>query len=180
MGILYRELDNDKERSGLNNLCSWFTVMLRIRQIIILLLLILALTPAASAQGLRPHQAPPLLPLLPPGGLAAADVALSTIWPELLSAQIEYHALAGSYFQGLRTTGDIFAGCPTDQAMSWAGIIVLPPLPMTMWIDVYDGPHGQGFVVIMEVTDKGQTFRRSANAGPESWRKQPWQVVGEW
>lgn len=65
---------------------------------------------------------------------------------------------------------------PQGETQGWQG---LPAnLPCCLWIDVYDGPQGKGFVVTAEVslTINGRvlTWQRAVNEGPETWRSFNW------
>ena len=82
---------------------------------------------------------------------------------------------AGKPFQILRT------GKPTDSPYVWADVkergkpTALPiPANIACWVDVYDGPRGQGFVVNYEAVRNGVLFRKAVNIGPETEREQDW------
>jgi hypothetical protein len=125
------------------------------------------------------------------------DAWLADKWPTIVARQQNFFANRGHYWQGLRThtftpahdsgadDGDTVAdrlnASPDDQQYStwlnafpeWDGV----PIPATVWIDTYSGPQGQGWVASVEVTYNGNTYRRSQNVGPESFRTQAWSLV---
>jgi hypothetical protein len=54
------------------------------------------------------------------------------------------------------------------------------PANMTVLVDVYDGPDGQGFVTRVDATVDGVHYRRIANKGPEKYRASDgWILVEE-
>ena len=59
---------------------------------------------------------------------------------------------------------------------SWysAGLDLPDRMPIRIWVDVYQGPGGWGYVIQSEMTWGGQRWRRSENIGPESWRDRDW------
>lgn len=99
----------------------------------------------------------------------------------------------GRYFQGILTpTTPPDDGAvvnpdqtkkPTDQVERWLDVFTgANALPATNWpvsvsIDVYDGPDGKGWVVNVIYTKGGETWSRSFNTGPETWRERPWERV---
>lgn len=73
---------------------------------------------------------------------------------------------------------------PSDVGKGWndlSGIALPQTLPVAVWVEVYDGPAGRGFVVRAEIVDDdGQRRAIAINEGPETWRdSQGWQVVPE-
>jgi hypothetical protein len=52
------------------------------------------------------------------------------------------------------------------------------PASISVWVDVYDGPQGKGYVVCGEVVASNITYRRYQNIGPEEYRTtQDWVIV---
>lgn len=124
------------------------------------------------------------------------DAWLVGIWPTIRNRQIAYHATHGRYWQGILThasqpdhnTGSFQDSEPDDDRLSfkirgqnesWKDIlpeITATPIPTAIFIDVYDGPSGQGFVATVIVKFRGELYKRRQNYGPEDrfthdWRK---------
>lgn len=96
---------------------------------------------------------------------------------DVATAQSSYTG-AFTYWQGARTTGDATAK-PSNPAVSWADVGVVPPLDQTVQADYYSGPQGEGYVVVSEWTDPitGAVWRKVTNTGPETWRAHDWQRI---
>lgn len=125
------------------------------------------------------------------------DTILASHWPNVQARQAAYRARTGRYWQGLRShlvtpahltaaysdaAPDRYASKPTDQAESWAEVlreISGVAIPMTITMDVYNGPQGWGYVAAVEARYNGTLYRRSQNVGPEDFRTQPWHVANE-
>lgn len=125
----------------------------------------------------------------------AADTFLANKWPTIVARQENFRANRGRYWQGLRThttvpahtnstdgskLGDRLNEGPGDQFSTWLNVFpewLSELLPVTVWIDVYDGPEGHGWVGGIEATHNGNLWRRTQNVGPESWRTQGWHQV---
>ncbi len=73
---------------------------------------------------------------------------------------------------------DQLATAPTDQAESWhdAEFVETPvsKWPCSMRVDVYNGPQGVGFVLILSFTFNGVLNVRAINEGPETHREHGW------
>lgn len=128
----------------------------------------------------------------------AVDTWLAGKWPVVVARQETYASNhGGRYWQGLRThnvdpaytnstdgsrVADRFGQAPSDQLASWLDVLpewVAELLPVCIWIDVYDGPQGTGWVAGIQATHNGNTYRRTQNVGPETWRTQGWHQVIE-
>lgn len=126
------------------------------------------------------------------------DNWLTPRWQTLVDRQETFLANRGQYFQGMWThSGDVtqtdalsgdqvadqLTEHPTDQAQHWRDFIGnaldAVPFPARLRIDVYNGPQGQGWQATFEVLYNGNRYRRTQNSGPETWRTQGWQRVGE-
>jgi hypothetical protein len=117
------------------------------------------------------------------------DQRLTNLWPTVLAKQQAYLASKGRYFQGLRSSSTIpadGADVPPDnltahphyQAESWQSMGGFPATEMSqIECHQYDGPQGKGFVLILTVLLAGQTWRRTVNYGPETWRGTSWQII---
>ena len=126
-----------------------------------------------------------------------ADAWLTPRWTIMVDRQETYRAAHGRYWQGLifhtvipeaTTTkwGDLIPDRltvkPSDQAENWLDF--LPELEgiavaAALWVDVYDGPQGHGFVANLAARYNGTLYHRAQNRGPETWRTQDWHVVNE-
>lgn len=119
---------------------------------------------------------------------AAVDTRLANLWATIQTRQETYAgAHNGRYWQGLRTHSitptdgvtalpDVGTACPTDQlGQPWPLSIRQTQMEMALRMDVYDGPAGVGYQATVFVTIVGQTWMRSAQVGPETWRTHGWQ-----
>jgi hypothetical protein len=118
----------------------------------------------------------------------------TTLAPKVASVQATYAAShSGRFWQGIITpttppddgalVNPDLGKKPTDQPEDWDDVFTGPnALPTTNWpnslrIDVYNGPSGQGYVVVGVYTKGGETWGRSINIGPETYRDLPWIAV---
>lgn len=116
------------------------------------------------------------------------DTELTALWTKIQTRQATFFTNRGRYWQGSRThlitpaeglpvppDGTLR---PTNEAQGWAALGDLPlTMSMTVWLDVYDGPGGPGYVAHAEVVINGNTWRRSRQHGPETWRTRGWAQV---
>lgn len=120
---------------------------------------------------------------------------LSLIWAKLGTRQQNFFVNRSQYWQGLSThTGtpshttskwdnrvpDRLSLHPTDQFDDW--IAAIPEfqaveMPFKAKCDVYEGPDGKGFVLILTFLYNGIQYERSINVGPQMGREIPWSVV---
>lgn len=116
------------------------------------------------------------------------DARLPALWSAIQARQATYHAAHGRYWQGLRTHGidpadgndvlpDVGTLTPSDQPDAWPAALIASALPMSLRIDVYDGPSGQGYVANLYVTVNSKTYHRAKQSGPETYRNQGWHLV---
>lgn len=120
---------------------------------------------------------------------AACDAKLDQLRQYVVSRENTYFANHGHYWQGLRThTIDPADGvevlptigqrCPTDQqGYPWPSQFLTTPIPMSLRIDVYDGPLGQGYTGTLEVVIGANTWQRCEVFGPETWRAFGWRQM---
>lgn len=137
---------------------------------------------------------------------AQADTWLAgTLWPLVQTKQAAHLARYGCHWQGLlshgaipadgaQTTPTVGNAVPTAYQVVDSTIVdpnvsklvpVVPwppawqasPWPAAVQMTQYDGPQGKGYVGTVWVTVLGQTYTRSQNSGPETWRTQPWTQV---
>lgn len=130
----------------------------------------------------------PGFPKLPEGLEAKANTILSDVANSIGPLQADYQTQHGHYWQGLRTHGllpkDGAAAAPdksrkpSDQVEDWnaAGVSLPSTMVVAVQVDNYDGPSGQGYVVIAEVELAGRVWRRALGIGPEA-RSHDWQKV---
>lgn len=114
------------------------------------------------------------------------DTALATAWAAIQTRQAAYLARRGRYWQGLAThtllpadglelPPDRLGTRPTDQPETWAEVGAMPAImPMSLTIDVYDGPQGQGYCATVRVTIGLRVWTRAQQFGPEAWRAFGW------
>lgn len=117
-----------------------------------------------------------------------ADTLIGDLRIALEPIQTSYRVVNRKYWQGLSTSSAIPKDGieveternkhPSDQIETWEDVGVLVPsmMPVSLEIHTYDGPQGQGYVIIASVEIAGRRWVRSVNVGMESWRMQPWQV----
>jgi len=123
------------------------------------------------------------------------DAVIGTYVPKLQAYEINYLDAKGGrgYMQALwshsapPTDGalvapDLLTSKPTDQAESfsdlWSAIIIdSGEMPVRLRIDVYDGPSGKGYVIVIETIINTRTYTRSINTGGETWRDVGWTEV---
>lgn len=119
----------------------------------------------------------------------AVDNRLAALLPRIQAAQEAYFAAHGRYAQFLRShtvdpaegasvTADNLSARPHYQAEAGTDLAAAWGLPVSLeaclWCDQYQGPDGAGYVLAVEVTVLGNTYRRSYNVGPETWRTEGW------
>jgi hypothetical protein len=153
-------------------------------------LLVLALTlsaaPAApvTAQGIAPAGPPPLKYI---------DAQINVMMASLRQYQTWYLNNRGKYFQALTSHSvvpnglgyaDMLAQHPTDQTETLADFWNYAQLPekvgYSFSVDIYDGPLGRGYVLVVKADVGGTIYTRAENSGPENWRTTEWApVLGE-
>lgn len=119
------------------------------------------------------------------------DTVIDAYLPKLQAYEINYLDAKGhGYLQalwshsappadGALVAPDLLISKPTDQAESffdlWSAVIITDgKVPVRLRIDVYDGPSGKGYVIVVESIIAGSTYTRSINTGGEAWREQDW------
>lgn len=157
--------------------------MKRILYLVPLLLMLLAVSsPVTSAQA---------QPVLYPPELEYYDAQIAVLLPRLDDFQYQYHLANGRYYQALTshaTAPDVpevpdgITSSPTDQdetlALFWSSFAELPEvLAWSFRIDTYSGPQGDGYVLTIETVINSETWTRSVNYGPDTWRTAEWYLV---
>lgn len=116
----------------------------------------------------------------------AVDDRLAQLWSTIQARQDSYHAAHGHYWQGLRThtlapadgnetAVDVGVRCPSDQlGEPWPTAIRNLSLPMSLQINCYAGPAGEGYEAVATVTIGASTWFRVAQVGPETHRTFGW------
>ncbi len=129
------------------------------------------------------------LPNMPAGIETKANSIFGNLLLGLTGVQPNYQRQHGRYWQGLRTHAVTPADGkaappdttvkPTDEAENWNALGVALPSSMEIAtrVDTYDGPEGQGYVVIGEVEIGGRLWRKCMNVGPETYRTHAWMDV---
>jgi hypothetical protein len=109
-------------------------------------------------------------------------------------AQAGYFATHGHYAQGLLThsappadgevvPADRLTDHPTDQPYSWADLattygLTFPSQPQAaVRVDTYNGPAGQGYVIVVMVEINEVLYQRDINIGPLAERTQAWRAM---
>lgn len=122
-----------------------------------------------------------------PGQLAYIDADINVFVPYLEDYQDEYHSIHSHYFQSLAshntppsgaTAPDNLESHPEDQTEALSELWDYANLPDEIaWsfrVDVYDGPNGDGYVLVVETTVDNNVWHRSINFGPETYRNNDW------
>ncbi len=128
---------------------------------------------------------------LPAAARNNANSFADSFLPTLTTRQATYKSSNGRYFQGLRTMddADLAPGGgnatpklnrkPSDQAVDWTTMVVglAAQWPVSMEVQIYVGPAGDGFTLVLEVKGTSNEFwRRTINVGPETWREHDWRL----
>lgn len=120
------------------------------------------------------------------------DSWLAGQWDLIQQRETAYYAEHRTYWQGLRTSltdpkhtdsvddskpADNLNSYPTDQPYTW--LAIFPEMdgvsiPAVLWIDVYDGPSGPGYIATVSIEYNGVLYSRSLGVGPEAARTSPW------
>lgn len=123
-----------------------------------------------------------------PAELAYYDAQVDLMLPRLDDFQYQYYTVNGRYYQALEshaaapdvpTVPDGIDNSPTDQpeslALFWDVFAELPEvLAWAFRIDTYSGPDGDGYVLTVTTVVNGETWQRSVNYGPDTWRTANW------
>ncbi len=87
----------------------------------------------------------------------------------------------GKYWQGLRINEQRVDSTrrASGHQQAWAELNLTLPntIPCQVEVHEYDGPQGQGWMLIATVTDNNKQWRRVLHYGPESWREHNWLEV---
>lgn len=119
------------------------------------------------------------------------DAQIDLMLPRLEAFQAQYYAVNARFYQALEShtaapdvpeVPDNIDASPTDQpedlALFWESFAGLPDvLAWSFRIDAYSGPDGDGYVVTISTVVNGETWQRSVNYGPETWRAADWYLV---
>ncbi|MCL5264906.1 MAG: hypothetical protein M1343_06910 [Chloroflexi bacterium] len=126
------------------------------------------------------------LPEMPADKETKANNVLGSLLLGLTTVQASYQHQHGRFWQGLRThavtPADGKAATPdttrkpTDEAEDWvaAGVALPASMEVAIRVDTYEGPEGQGYVVIGEIEIGSRLLRRCVNVGPEVYRAHDW------
>lgn len=126
-----------------------------------------------------------------PAELQYYDAQIDVLLPRLENFQAQYYAVNGRFYQALEshtaapdvpTLPDGITTSPTDQpedlAYFWEVFAELPDvLAWSFRIDTYSGPDGDGYVLTVSTLVNGETWQRSVNYGPDTWRAVDWYVL---
>lgn len=126
-----------------------------------------------------------------PAELEYYDAQINILLPRLESFQFQYYAVNGRFYQALEshitapdvpTVPDGINSSPTDQpetlAYFWDVFAELPDvLAWSFRIDTYSGPDGDGYVLTVTTIVNGETWQRSVNYGPDTWRAADWYLL---
>lgn len=126
-----------------------------------------------------------------PTELQYYDAQIDLMLPRLEVFQSQFYAVNGRFYQALEShtaapdvpeVPDNIEEHPTDQpedlALFWETFAELPDvLAWSFRIDTYSGPDGDGYVVTISTVVNGETWQKSVNYGPETWRAADWYLV---
>ena len=118
------------------------------------------------------------------------DVKLDSVIANIIAFQAGEASKSGKFYQVLWTHSqapadgalvlpDLLYSFPTDQIgksaqAQWDAAKLPASFDARIRVDVYDGPQGKGFVVVVQSQLNGATWQRSINYGPETYRDQGW------
>ncbi len=145
----------------------------------LLLMLAVSVVPVTSAQAQTDQF---------PAELEYYDAQIDLLIPRLDDFEYQYYIVNGRYYQALEshttapevpTVPDGIESSPTDQpeslALFWDVFAELPDtLAWAFRIDTYSGPDGDGYVLTVSTVVNGETWQRSVNYGPDTWRNANW------
>ena len=130
-----------------------------------------------------------------PRSLTDIDREQNTWDREVMTFEADYYRTRGRYYQMLwshtdttettlltaRTAPDNLVTRPTDQTAVdlWTATRLPVDTPYRFKIDVYEGPRGHGYVITLQTEVNRQTWERSINYGPETYRDVAWHAVIE-
>lgn len=127
-----------------------------------------------------------------PAELQYYDAQIDLFLPRLDQFQYDYHVVNGRYYQALESHSaapdvpvlpDRIYNSPTDQPESLALLWEVSDLPDVLaWsyrVDVYSGPEGDGYALVVTTVIDGVTWQRAVNFGPDAWRGYDWYAVVE-
>lgn len=128
--------------------------------------------------------------------MADADAWIASRLAMLTSRQSTHAASHnGKFWQGLAThaapvvhttflegtrVADSLDAHPSDQSETWNDVIpewAGVKVPCRVIVDVYDGPSGKGWCVTLSVKHNGDTWNRTVNVGPETYRERAWAKI---
>lgn len=116
---------------------------------------------------------------------------IDSVWdglePTIEQEQLRYFEMTGRYFQGMPSHfstpdgekdgayPDGWFRHPTDQQYRWEDFgIPFERYPFVIWIDVYAGPEGPGYVVCVQAFIQKGLYEKCRNYGPEALRAHDW------
>lgn len=121
----------------------------------------------------------------------AEDALLDELAAELAPRQHAAQRARGRYWQGLQTPAAVpeegerlppdLTRKPTDQPDDWAaaGPPLPPDLPLAVAVHTYDGPQGQGYVLLAWAKRGGRVWVAARAVGPEEARAHGWRPLEE-
>jgi len=125
-----------------------------------------------------------------PGEIEYIDAQLDVFVPHLAEYQDAYQVTNGSYMQALTSHSTPPEGVadpdgiythPTDQEAAlyelWDSAALPSSINWSMRVDVYTGPNGSGYVLVVETNIKTHTWHREINYGPEPYRNVAWYKI---
>lgn len=152
-----------------------------------------------AAAILQPTAKPAAAPQTADDVKARVDLWVTANWDAIVQKQEDWLTSHDVYWQGLIThtspprharqtdgaiEADRLASHPTDQADSWLNVwpgLNGVKLDFAIWVDVYNGPSGIGWVAALEFEfDNGDgtidLWRKAWQYGPEAWRVHDWRL----
>lgn len=128
---------------------------------------------------------------IPHSQTADIDTIIYDAWPGIVEFQEEFFQRHGRYYQMLwshsatpdtrRMAPDRLMEKPADQrarasSALWARGKFPATTPCRIRVDVYEGPHGHGFILIIQTRGANQTLNRMIEYGLERRTKDWWTV----
>ena len=151
-------------------------------------------TPASAQKTAPTATEPPIVDIKPGDKLGSVptdlDPLLVTLSESIVAWQAANTQTLGRYVQvltaysnppvdGIAALPDLTQAKPTNEiskaADVWSMVKWPSALPAALWVDVYDGPCGKGFVVQVLTKFSGALWAKTFNTGCERYRDSGWQ-----
>jgi hypothetical protein len=123
--------------------------------------------------------------------LGLIDASVNLLLPVLEAGQTQYKLANGHFWQGLPTHSalpedgayaepDQLSATATNLAEDWLQVgYNIGPSRVCLWIDTYDGPVGEGYVLNLALRIEGRQWNRRIAFGPDQSHSSDWMQAEE-